>query len=221
MEDKLQSSSLPKWIAWAREIEAIAQTGMHFSSDDNQPEDGKIFDHQRYSRLLEISTEIFTSHTDIPKLKLLKNFLSERGYATPKIDVRAAIFESNHILLVQEKVDHCWSMPGGWADVNEVPSKMIEREILEESGLIAKAEKVVGIYDANHDREPLTVYHAYKIVYLCRQVDGSLRGSDETITARFFPIDQLPPFSGTRTDERHVKEAFQHSLDPGRPTYFE
>ncbi len=218
---QMQSSPVPQWLTWAREIEAIAQTGLHFTSEESQPELGKIFDHQRYARLLEIASEIYTSHTDISKNQLLKIFQSERGYATPKIDVRAALFNGKEILLVQEKVDQCWSMPGGWADVGEIPSKMIEREVLEESGIMAKAKKVVGIYDANRDNKPLAVYHAYKIVYLCERVGGTLQGSDETVTARYFPIDRLPAFSGTRTDARHVQEAYEHFLDPQRLTYFE
>jgi len=217
----MQSTPIPQWLFWAREIEAIAQTGMHFSTDESQPDLGRIFDYQRYSRLMKIASEIIAEHTDISKSKILNSFQTEKGYATPKIDVRAAIFDGNMILLVQEKVDHCWSMPGGWADVDEMPSKMIEREVLEESGIVAQAKKVVGIYDANHDREPLAVYHAYKIIYLCEKTGGTLKGSDETVTAQYFPIDQLPPFSGTRTDARHVQEAYQHYLDPNRLAYFE
>ncbi len=118
-------------------------------------------------------------------------------------------------------MDHCWSLPGGFADVNELPSKMIEREVLEESGIVAKAKKVIGIYDANHDREPLAVHHAYKIIYLCEKTGGALHGSNETVTARYFSIDELPIFSETRTDIRHVQEAYQHLLDPQRPAFFE
>lgn len=217
----MQFKPIPQWLLWAREIEAISQTGIHFSNDDGRTDRGKVFDHERYARLQEIATEIFAANTDISSKEMLTSFHSDLGYATPKIDVRAAIFKGNNILLVQERVDQHWSMPGGWADVNEPPSKMIEREVLEESGIIAKAWKVVGIYDANHDQEPLAVYHAYKLIFLCEAIGGKLSGSNETVTAQYFPIDQLPPFSGTRTDSRHVQEAYLHYLDPNRLAYFE
>ncbi|MGA9398146.1 MAG: NUDIX hydrolase N-terminal domain-containing protein, partial [Anaerolineaceae bacterium] len=155
MEEKMQPTPIPQWLFWAREIEAIAQTGLHFASGQDQTDVGRMFDRQRYSRLMEIAAEIYAAHTDISKFNILNSFQSEKGYATPKVDVRAALFDNNKILLVQERVDQRWSMPGGWADVDEMPSKMIEREVLEESGIVAKAKKVVGIYDANHDCEPL------------------------------------------------------------------
>jgi ADP-ribose pyrophosphatase YjhB (NUDIX family) len=217
----MQSPQIPQWLTWAREIEAIAQTGLHFSSEHIDPEQDREYDQQRYSRLIEIASEIYEKHSQIEKTRYIESFNAEQGYATPKIDVRAAIFEENKILLVQEKVDHSWSMPGGFADVNELPSKMIEREVFEESGIIAKAKKVVGIFDANHDREPLAVHHAYKIIYLCEITGGLLRGSNETVSSRFFPVDELPVFSETRTDLRHIWEAYQHILDPNRPAFFE
>ena len=145
----------------------------------------------------------------------------QTGYATPKVDVRAAVFKEGQILLVQERSDGGWSLPGGWADVNERPSAMVEREVWEESGFQVRARKVVGVYESNHDRQPLTVYHAYKVVFLCDLLGGEARASNETLDVGFFGLDQLPPFSPNRTKLRFVQEAFAHLQDPRRPAAFD
>jgi ADP-ribose pyrophosphatase YjhB (NUDIX family) len=211
----------PQWILWAREIRAIAQTGLHYSKDANHSDLNPVFDQQRYSRLLELSADIIANHCDISKYSLLQSFNKENGYITPKIDVRAAIFDNQRILLVQDRTEGSWSMPGGWADINKLPSKMVEREVLEESGIITKAIKIIGIYEANRDREPISIFHAYKIIFLCDKLGGDPRGSEGTSAVQFFSIDALPELTGPRTNSKHVMEAYQHHINPGRPTFFE
>jgi len=101
--------SMPRWLVWARELQALSQTGLTFS--DNP------FDTQRYGRLAEIAAEMVESQAGLPATETLANFQVQPGYATPKVDVRGAVIRDGRILLVQERVDGCWSMPGGWADV--------------------------------------------------------------------------------------------------------
>lgn len=208
-------------MTWAQEIRAIGQTGLYFSKTVQQSETSAVFDQQRYTRLVELSAEILEKHSDISKNTLLHSFTREAGYITPKIDVRAAIFNVDSILLVLDRKDQTWSMPGGYADINEPPSKMVEREVLEESGIIAKAVRIVGIYESNRDRKPLSVFYAYRIIFLCKMLGGEPRGSAETSSVKFFPIDKLPELTGPRTNSVHVAEAFQHHINPDRPAYFE
>ena len=127
-EDKktFPGSTMPQWLAWAREIQALSQSGLTFSRDD--------YDSIRYQRLREIAAEIIQNHTGLPKDKIVDNFRMQPGYATPKIDVRCAVIRNNKILLVQERSDEHWCMPGGWADVGDSPSEMVVREAKEESG---------------------------------------------------------------------------------------
>lgn len=113
----MKNESTPKWLEWAREIQQLCQTGLAFSESE--------YDTQRYKRLTEIAAEIAVSHSDISKEELIENFLAHPGYATPKVDIRAAIIENNKLLLVQEKMDNKWAMPGGWADVGESPATAI------------------------------------------------------------------------------------------------
>lgn len=213
MQAPAGDGGLPRWLAWAREIQAIGQTGGHFASND--------FDRLRYGRLVEIASEILAHYTEIPEGAFNGDFNLQAGYATPKVDVRAAVFQGGRILLVQERADGKWSLPGGYADVNEQPSAMVEREVREESGYIVRARKVVGVYESNHDRQPLSVYHAYKVVFLCDLLGGEARPSNETLAADFFGLDQLPPFSPNRTKLRFVEEAFAHLQNPDRPAAFD
>lgn len=204
---------LPKWLDWAREIQQLCQTGLAFSESQ--------YDTDRYKRLLEIAAEITTEHTKINKQKLLDSFNSHLGYATPKVDIRAAIVKNNEILLVQEKMDKKWAMPGGWADVGEPPSLAITRETKEETGLDIKPIKIIGIYDANRDGRPLEFFHAYKIVFLCGVVGGSIVTSDETIDVKYHSIDALPDLSTSRTDQKHIIDIKRTLEDSAVPTAFE
>jgi len=202
----------PQWLDLARELQAMAQTGLTYTKND--------YDIHRYQRLLEISAEITAHYTSLEKEPILERFSIQSGYATPKVDVRGAIVRDGKILLVQEKVDGNWSMPGGWADVGDLPSATAEREVWEESGFKAKAEKVIAVYDANRI-SPMELFHAYKIVFLCSILGGEPTPSDETTAVDFFDPDDLPPLSSERTNERMVREVFAHIADPGRATAFD
>ncbi len=205
-------TSVPKWLAWAREIQAIAQIGLTYAKNE--------FDIQRYRRLTEIAAEMVASRTGLASGPLLESFQRQEGYATPKIDVRAAVIRERKILLVQEKVDGRWSMPGGWADVGELPAAMVAREAWEESGFTVRVDRLAGIFDANHV-EPLGFFHAYKLIFLCTILEGEARPSDETLAVDFFDLDALPPLSEMRTNRRMLEEVYASQANPARPAFFE
>jgi len=206
-------SALPHWLAWAREIQALAQNGLAFTSNE--------FDVQRYERLYEIAAEMMASQDATAANDWLEQFTTQRGYATPKIDVRGAVVREGKILLVQERSDQRWCMPGGWADVGDLPSNMVAREALEESGFEVIARKVIGVFDANRDGRPMNFFHAYKLVFWCDLIGGEARASNETLAADFFDFARLPELSSSRTSQRHLAEVRAHLLDPQRPTAFD
>jgi ADP-ribose pyrophosphatase YjhB (NUDIX family) len=203
----------PRFLEWAREIQALAQTECHYAKDD--------FQRDRCRRLMEIAAEMISDHSGIDLLPLTKAFHSQIGYATPKIDVRAAVFQDEKLLLVRERLDGGWTMPGGWADVGDTPARAAEREAWEEAGFHVKAERVVGVYDANRVR-PWEVFHAFKIIFFCNILDGEARPSSETSEIAFFAGNAIPSnFSGERTTARHIREVFAAFRDPGKPTVFD
>jgi len=208
-----KSKYIMRWLEWAREIQSIAQIGNTYA--ENQ------FHHQRYNRLLEIAAEIVSEHTNLSKDEICKNFGLQNGYATPKIDVRGAVFQDWKILMVQERSDGGWTMPGGWADVGDYPSASVEQEVWEESGFQVKVQKLMGVYDANRV-EPLDYYHAYKLVFLCDIVSGGPQASLETNAVAFFAANEIPiEFAGERTQPRHIRDAFKVLSNPSLPTLFD
>ena len=206
------NSKTPKWIAWAREIFSMSQAGLTYSQNE--------FDIERYKRLQEITAEMIESQSELSKASVLESFSMQAGYTTPKIDVRGAVIRDNKILLVQERMDGRWAMPGGWADLGNAPASVAEREVWEESGYQVKAEKVVAVIDANRI-EPLEFYHAFKIIFLCRLTGGEPRTSYETLAVDFFDLNDLPLLSIFRTNNDMLQEVFEHVKDPQRPTAFD
>jgi len=202
----------PKWLRWAQEIYSLSQSGLTYS--------GNEYDIERYKRLQEIIAEIIASQSEISKETVLESFSMQAGYITPKIDVRGAVIRDHKILLIQERADGKWAMPGGWADLGNAPASVAEREVWEESGFHIKAEKVVAVIDANRI-EPMEFYHTYKIIFLCRLLDGEPRTNHETLAVDFFDRNHLPPLSTYRTNESMLQEVFAHLENPDRPTAFD
>lgn len=207
------TSNSPQWLEWAREIQAISQTGLHFAETR--------FDAERYTRLTELAAEIVAAHAQLPRAELLEHFLLQPGYATPKVDVRGAIVRDGRILLVQERTDQRWCLPGGWADVGESPSEMVVREVWEESGFQATASRIIGVYDANRSGSPLEFFHAYKIIFYCEITGGEARTSVETMGVDFFSFNHLPPLSEDRTGPRHLDDVRRFLENPGITPVFD
>jgi len=201
------------WLVVAREIQQLAQTGSAFAVTD--------YEKNRYKRLTEITAEIIEHHTDLQKESVQKILMDHPGYATPKIDVRAAVIKDNKILLVQETTDNCWAMPGGWADVGDVPSEVAIRECKEESGYDVNPIKVIGVFDANRVGGRLEFFHAFKIIFLCELIGGEAKISDETIDVQFFDLEHLPILSLNRTNDKHINEIKLHLINPERKTFFD
>ena len=207
------NDQIPKWLSIAREIQQLSQTGLAFAVTD--------YEKQRYNRLIEVVSEIISDHTELEKEKLEKVLMKQPGYATPKIDVRAAVIKEDRILLVKERTDKRWAMPGGWADVGNVPSEVAIRETKEESGFDVKPLKVIGVFDANRSGTPLEFFHAFKIIFLCELLGGEASTSDETEEVEFFSLNELPPLSQNRTNQKHLNEILAHLINPQRQTYFD
>jgi ADP-ribose pyrophosphatase YjhB (NUDIX family) len=209
----MDPTAVPQWLVWARKIEALAQAGLHYSENE--------YDLDRYRQFQQLASEIISTYTAFSQETVLSHFELAEGYSTPKIDVRAAVVEDGKILMVRERVDGRWTLPGGWADVGDMPAHSAEREAFEESGYQVKAIRLVGVYDANRLGE-LRFHHAFKLVFLCERTGGVAASSFETTEVGWFDLQALPqPFSGERTNWRHIKDVFAMVDDPSRPTVFD
>lgn len=174
----------------ARRIQAIAQAGLHYAEND--------FDRERYSELRSLSVDLAARISEAEPGKITGLFTAETGFQTPKVDVRSVVLKEGKILMVRERIDGRYSMPGGFADINYSPSEVAVKEVREETGLNVRFNRVLAIADTDRHGFPPLPYHFYKIVILCDLVDGDLRDSIETSEAGFFDFDNLPELSVER-----------------------
>ena len=203
----------PKWLDWATRLQAIAQSGLTFARDP--------YDVERYEALREIAAEMLAAGSDAEVSYIRDLFADQAGYATPKVDVRGAVFRDDAILLVRERSDGGWTLPGGWADVGDSPSTAVEREIVEESGYQARAVRLLAFYDRNKHGHPPYAFHAYKVFFLCELTGGEARPSGETSEVGFFREDALPELSLTRVVPSQIARLFEHYRHPEWPADFD
>jgi ADP-ribose pyrophosphatase YjhB (NUDIX family) len=203
----------PDWLRWARRIHALAQNGSAYTEG--------VFDRERYAELKTIAAAMMAAYGDSTPEHVLGLWAMEEGYATPKVDVRAAVFRGGEILLVRERSDGRWALPGGWADVGDTPAQCVEREVLEEAGLTVRATHLVALHDGSRNGHPPRPYHVYKLLFLCELVGGVATTSIETDEVAFFAEDALPPLSFGRVNEAQVALCFRHMREPMLPTEFD
>jgi len=202
-----------RWLEWVRRLQAIAQNGLTFSKDP--------FDRERYEQVQSVAAEILAFSPEIDPAFIQQLLHKEQGYATPKMDVRGAVFREHQMLFVQEKSDGLWTLPGGWADVGESPAEAVVREIREESGFVTRVAKLVALYDRNKHAHPPMLFHVYKAFFLCDIVGGSAAASLETSEVGFFGQEALPPLSTERVTLPQVERLFVHHTNRALPTEFD
>lgn len=196
----------PAWLRIGRELRAIAQIGLTFSKDQ--------FDRQRYTRVRELAASLIAQGSNESLETVLGLFGQDAGYATPKVDVRGAAFIDGRILMVREISDGKWTLPGGWADVNQTAAACVVREMAEESGFAARVLKLAAVYDYQTSNRPHHIDSIYKIFFICEISGGAARPSDETSEVAFFARDALPPLSLGRTTAAQIERMFEHAAQP-------
>jgi ADP-ribose pyrophosphatase YjhB (NUDIX family) len=197
----------------ARRLHALARTGQHFC--------GNEYDRERYLEIEQIAAELLAGASPVDRDALLALWRNETGYVTPKVEVRGAVFRDGRVLLVRESADGRWTMPGGWADVNESPSQAVEKEIEQESGFRARAVKLAALYDRRRHGHIPALHHSWKAFFLCEIAGGEARGSYETDAVGFFDPGHLPPMSLGRSTPRQVARMLEHWDNRGLATDFD
>lgn len=191
-----------EWLTYAKRLQAIASTGLHFSRDEH--------DRERFGEVADIAAAMLAALGNVP-LERIPGLVSDfaKGYATPKVDVRGALIEEDHVLLVRERSDGRWTLPGGFADVGLSAAQNVEKEIREEAGLAVAARSLYSVrHKAKQPYEP-DARDFYKLFFLCeRRGGGTPAAGAETLDARFFPEDRLPELSLGRVVRGDIEAAF-------------
>ena len=203
----------PKWLEWARELQTVAQAGLTYAQD--------TFDIERYEAIRRLAADIMTAHSNADLSHVHDLFAGEYGHPTPKVDVRGVIFPDDAILLVKERADGGWTLPGGWADVNESPAEAVVREVYEESGYHTHAVKLLALYDRRLHEHPPHAWHIYKLFFQCDLVGGAPTTSVETDDVAFFHQSEIPPLSVARVTVAQIARFFEHFRHPDWPTDFD
>ncbi|KGA96471.1 ADP-ribose pyrophosphatase [Alkalihalobacillus alcalophilus ATCC 27647 = CGMCC 1.3604] len=196
-----------QWLDWARRIQALSQAGLTFSKDE--------FDLERYTELQQISAEILATYSEHSFEKINQLFANEEGYQTPKVDVRGVVFEQGKILMVQEKADGKWSLPGGFCEVGLSPTENVVKEIEEEAGYRTKAKKLLALLDMNKHFHPPQPYHYYKVFIECEVDKAVAMEGLETSQVKFFREDGLPPLSENRNTKEQIEMLFELRRNEG------
>jgi ADP-ribose pyrophosphatase YjhB (NUDIX family) len=203
----------PTWLQWARSLGALAQTGLTFAENP--------YDIERYSTIRTIAAQMIAHQSGADPALVGCLLASDAGYATPKVDVRGVVFQEGKILLVQERSDGLWTLPGGWADVGDSPAGAVVREIREESGYETRATKLLAVLDRNRHNHPPHLNHIFKIFLRCEIIGGAPISSHEIQDVGFFAEDAIPELSLTRTMPSQIARMFDHHHHPELPADFD
>jgi ADP-ribose pyrophosphatase YjhB (NUDIX family) len=202
-----------QWIEFAKRLQAIAQAGLSYSTNK--------FELERYEEVRKISIEMMSTYADMNMDKVSDLFANETGYQTPKVDIRAAVFRGDKVLMVKEESDGCWSIPGGWADIGYSPAENAVKEVREEAGLEVKPVRLLAVLDMKKYSHPPAPYDIYKLIILCEFTGGVLSPGLETSEAGFFAEHELPLLSVRRITAEQMRIIFEFQREPQKAVVFD
>ncbi len=197
----------------AKRLKAMADTGLLYVEND--------YDKERYEELLQLSYKLMQMHSG-NNINFIEGFFDEViEYPTPQVDVRGFLLNAkNEVLLVKEKSDSKWTIPGGWCEVGLTPKENISKEMKEETGLDVKVERILAVFDKKCHPHPPQAHYVYKLVYLCSSQDGmELNPNHEILDAAYFPLNNLPELSTDRILKNQLEILFQKIISNDNSVY--
>ena len=201
-------------ITLALRIRALSQNGLSYSHND--------YEIERCRELITISNRITSIVSGIRESEINAMFTPVKEYITPKVDIRAVVFnDKDEVLLVRERIDGCWSMPGGWSDVGYTPKEVAIKETKEETGLDISAERLLAVMDKRCHAHPAGPFYIYKMFILCKIQGGEFCEAFDIMDKGFFPLDSLPPLSLDRILPEQINLMFELRNNPDTPVYLD
>lgn len=195
------------YLEISRELAALAQAGSAYTKD--------TFDAERFARLRVLAGELMQISAPMPDFE----WPTETGYPTPKVDVRAVVFQGEKVLLIKEAASGLWTLPGGWADVNLSPAENAEKECWEESGFEVRALAVTSVIDRQRAGYPVNLHSIYKLFFLCEIIGGEAKTGPESLAVEFFPLADLPPLDPHRARVEDIRQAWEFAKGASRTLF--
>jgi ADP-ribose pyrophosphatase YjhB (NUDIX family) len=196
----------------AKQLKAIADVGLLYCKNE--------YDKERYEEIQEISLQLLhqISGHDIEALKT--SFPIAVDYPTAKVDVRGLVLSPDrNILLVQERADGRWSLPGGWADVGYSPKEVIVKECKEETGLDVVVQRLLALFDKRLHPHPPQPFYVYKLVFYCEAVSANITKGFDVQEVRYFAIDALPQLSEDRILKSQIEMLYKKAVSGDNEVY--
>lgn len=201
-------------LEYAKRLKTISHLGLTYAKDE--------YDKERYTELETISLALTEQLTGEPVEKLSLYFSGTKEYITPKVDIRAVIFnEKGELLLVKEKADGRWSLPGGWADIGYSPKEVAVKEVYEETGLHAEAVKLLAVLDKRCHPHPPALDYVYKIFIQCRVTGGEWTEAFDILDKGYFAQNNIPPLSMERVLPQQIDLVFEFLHNPHKEPVFD
>ena len=214
LEDRNLPDMEDLWLEYAKRLQSLASTGAFFTIDE--------FDRERYDEIAQIAVEMMARLGNVP-VRRIENLVGPyaTGYVTPKIDVRGVVFEEDRLLLVREKSDGKWALPGGFAEVGLTPAENVSKEIREEAGLIVDVRTLIGVRHKRKGQSEPDARDFYKLFFGCNRIGKAAGGDDPGITDHaYFNRNAIPELSTRRTTQADIEMGFNYAADPGKPASF-
>jgi len=190
-------------LRWSEALAGVARTGLGFTQS--------LYERERFEEVLKIAADMRVAAESDSQAEAVESSLifeswmksvgeGVPGYVTPKAAVGAVVGDDERrLLLVQRKDSGVWLYPTGWADVGYSPAEVAIKEVSEETGIEARVERLLGVFDPWRRR--MMGVPLYLIAFVCRAVGGELKGHPlETADVGFFARDALPQPLAMRPD---------------------
>ncbi len=129
----------------------------------------------------------------------------------PIVGVGAVVIDEGRVLLVRRArppLEGQWSLPGGAVEVGETLAAAVQREVLEETGLVVDVGPIVEVLDRIHvDADGAVAYHYVLIDYRCTVVGGRLRAASDAASATWADPAVLHEFGLQQTAIEVIRKA--------------
>ena len=177
-------------------IQSIAKIGLVYSKDP--------YALTNYKEINDLSTRFLEEFLEVNLER--PNYFERDIYPTPNVSVRTLIFneDKTKILLVREAALHAYSLPGGWADLYDSPSKTAKNECLQEAGAEIEIVRLVGITERTPFKSKTSIPE-YVVIFEGKIKEMHKEHEYETDDVQFFDIDNLPEISKKTSKEELMR----------------
>ncbi|KWW51045.1 DNA mismatch repair protein MutT [Bacillus cereus] len=111
--------------------------------------------------------------------------------------VAVAVFNEQGQILLQQRQNGIWGVPGGFVELGESTEEAGRREVFEETGVEIGTLQLISVFSGKEFFVKLPngdEFYPITIAYLCKDIKGGLVKADgiESLSVQFFDFDKLP-----------------------------